>query len=553
MTIKRITAAVLLAASSYPQHLISQPELPLLMQFESEATEKEAHAAGIVGLHSHRFARVQLNSDVLLTSAHGRFGNEKVGMESLDGNRVLVAGQVIGIEPFPGERYQLHGRHIEVDDGGIWSWVGEVVGHEHGEAILTFDGERVYGTFRAGTVIHEYRTAENGITFVREPNPDAYGFEAHCSADDYNSSPGYRTTPTETQYKMIHRPDDYVLSGGQSTIDVMVLYSPAVASRYNVASLVNNSVASLNTSFINSNASASVRIVHYDSIDGFDESSYQGGILVPTDIRQISFDMRDSQGPFSSVPALRDTHDADLVIFLFDGSKASGACGYGLIPLSSTGDDSAVYSTTGDECILPFNNFTHEIGHTLGGRHDYISDPYPLPYPYSRGHSSTNPSFMTIMGSVDCHMSSCSRLNRWSNPLQSYMGVPLGVPMATPPGWGADMTQALNNMTPVVAAYRTPSATTPSTPATMTVIRGYCHGINLVDWSVATGTVGWYEIESSTSSSFTLSDLVYRGPISALQLMVSTSTYIRGRACNSNACSPWELAPLTAEYFPYCL
>lgn len=147
----------------------------------------------------------------------------------------------------------------------------------------------------------------------------------------------------------------------------MVLYSPAVASRYDIATLVNNSAASMNSSFLASNVDASVRVVHYGVISGYSEPSP----VVWSTLPDIAVDMRDGTSPFASVPGLRDSHAADVVIFLYDGSKNDGvSCGWGFVPSSSAGDDDAVYSVTGDECIAPFNNFAHEIGHTLGGDHD---------------------------------------------------------------------------------------------------------------------------------------------------------------------------------------
>lgn len=160
---------------------------------------------------------------------------------------------------------------------------------------------------------------------------------------------------------------------------------------------------------------------------------------------------------------------------------------------------------------------------------------------------------MTIMGSEACSFSNCPRLSRWSNPLQTYLGVPLGVTMATPPGWGEDMTLSLNNMRSVIAGYRSPSGSAPSAPSSVTVERMLCYGTNLVYWATASGTVGWYEVETSTSSSFTWQSLVYRGPQQMLSLWVDEATYVRGRSCNSNGCSGWQVAPITATYTPGCI
>jgi hypothetical protein len=87
----------------------------------------------------------------------------------------------------------------------------------------------------------------------------------------------------------------------------------------------------------------------------------------------------------------------------------------------------------------------------------------------------------------------------------------------------------------------------------VSVHRDYCYGSNVVDWTAGSGAVGWYEIQTSSSSNFSSSSEVYRGPLGSLILDVGTTTYVRGRSCNAEGCSSWKQAFPTAIYHNGCL
>lgn len=212
--------------------------------------------------------------------------------------------------------------------------------------------------------------------------------------------------------------------GGTGNVDILALYSTAVEGRYDVPLLINNAISSMNASFGTTGVSGSVRVVGYKSV------SYSEGTVDVTEMGNIRVAMRDGTGVFSSVPIWKNDLGADLAVMIFDSSHASGTCGRGFILDSTSGDSTLAYSVTGDGCISAFENFSHEVGHNLGGRHDSSVDTATTPYAYSHGFSDTNsPEFRTIMGGLGtCSLSGCNRLNRWSNPSQNYsVGRPLGV------------------------------------------------------------------------------------------------------------------------------
>lgn len=205
------TASLFVAAPLWASH---PPEPALLMQFIALVPETEARAAGIVGEHSRRFSRVSLNLDTLRTEVNhlGSLGRRNEGGAR---SPAPTVGQVVEIEPFPNERYRLRGRLVEATDDGPWTWVGEIVGKEHSDAVLTIDGENIYGTLRVDEVIHEFRTGSNGITYAREPDPDGYGFESHCAVGRQRPVPAKMSSKNP---RRVSQPPDNQLWGSRRRI-----------------------------------------------------------------------------------------------------------------------------------------------------------------------------------------------------------------------------------------------------------------------------------------------------------------------------------------------
>jgi|GEM_PF-3205137 len=78
-----------------------------------------------------------------------------------------------------------------------------------------------------------------------------------------------------------------------------------------------------------------------------------------------------------------------------------------------------------------------------------------------------------------------------------------------------------------------------------------CYGFNDVSWTAASSPVTEYEVQGSTSSSFTGAWTYYSGPNTAVGINVQQTTYVRVRACNYVSCGGWVSAG-TASYYPYC-
>lgn len=503
----------------------------VLIAFEASISQLQAQELGLVGRHSHRWSQVRIDTAVLKSKQSVRGQAQYVHRV---GNSVLV-------EPFAGERHVVEGRAVEVDALGSWTWRGLVRHVEHADFLLTGSADELYGSLRLNGRTYEIQTGRDGRQYVRDIDTSGYGFSSACAVSDERQE----SVPSAASVTQAGNNASGVVLGDQTNrmIDVLVLYSPASAQRYKPHVLAANSIAAMNASFSESSIDASIRLAHLAEATGFMEPA----ILDPDAIESLTMQLASGSGQFAYVPALRDAVLADLVLLVFDSTNVDVACGFGLIPSHQSGDSSQAFSVTGDECIVPFNNFAHELGHNMGGRHDSGLDNTPLPFSYSHGFTNSAPPFRTIMGSYFCSLLGCDRLNRWSTPFQSYQGAILGSSVA-------NMVQSNSAMTPVVANYRDPVSPLPGLLPWLSVSSAQCFALNWISWGAAAGNVEWYEIQASPQSTFPSYGQIYQGPAPIVVAYDAYEpTHIRGRSCNSSGCSAWLDGSSPAFYTNGCL
>lgn len=259
--------------------------------------------------------------------------------------------------------------------------------------------------------------------------------------------------------------------------------------------------------------------------------------------------MHDGTGDFSEVPGLLSQYRADVVVMFVDGTRITeGPCGVSYDMQNTDGSDSddvdVVLSTS---CAVGDRTFTHEIGHILSARHD-ISTSYAYsgnPFTDDYGYSSSSPAFHTIMGELDgtggvCNPTDgCPRINYWSSLTQTYNGAALGTTQTiNGVTYSSDMANVLGTTVPIVAAYRsTAGLSVPGNPGTPTSF--YCNGNTQIFWTASTGTVGWYEGETSTTGSGGPFTQVLKRPGTSLSAYFSPGTRFRVKACNGSGCSAY--------------
>src|SRR5690606_37202680 len=100
--------------------------------------------------------------------------------------------------------------------------------------------------------------------------------------------------------------------------------------------------------------------------------------------------IRTDDGVLDEIHALRDAHEADVVV-LVPGTRTAPT--WAVMAEARTAFALVYWDGLG----APYYSLAHEIGHLQGARHAFEDDPNPEPFPY--GHGFKNDSLRTIMAS----------------------------------------------------------------------------------------------------------------------------------------------------------
>ena len=272
---------------------------------------------------------------------------------------------------------------------------------------------------------------------------------------------------------------DFVPSGSgcgrppaaMSLIDILVVYTPAAreiaGGTAEMETVIDLFIAETNQAYLDGGVNQRLVLVATEEVD------YTGSGNPSTDLSRL---VATSDSYMDEIHALRDEAGADLVHLIIDsgGGRAKFA---------------RAFATTdiGSGSIV----FAHELGHNMGLKHDRYVD-RSAPFPYSHGYvnqqafaegTPESARWNTIMAYQNqCSDAGfgCDRIMRFSNPNQTYLGDPLGVPgdermfAVTGP---ADAVRTLNLTRHSVAGFRTrasgnrltmPSAVSQARPAVRT-------------------------------------------------------------------------------------
>lgn len=191
-------------------------------------------------------------------------------------------------------------------------------------------------------------------------------------------------------------------------IDVMVLYTPAVSRVVNdVRSLIDLAMAETNASYSFSRVNATLKLVHHAEVNYRESGSFK------TDVDRLA---GTSDGHIDGIHALRNSHDADVVVLLINDDQACGRA------KAIYANAATAFAVCHYDCATGYYSFGHEIGHLQGARHNPEADPSSSPFPY--GHGYYKNSWRTIM-SYNCP-GGCTRQKFWSNPDTTHGGIPTG-------------------------------------------------------------------------------------------------------------------------------
>ena len=271
------------------------------------------------------------------------------------------------------------------------------------------NGVEVWETIEAreGNVISTYPFTANSIDFLVDSDDDGV---SDFNEDLFNTDPTDATSQPETV-----------------VIDVMALYTPAVATAYNnePEAKILHELEWGNQALRNSNINARFRLVKAQS------TNYEGLDL------DIALDAVTAQtGVFEGIDAVREEVGADLLVLYVENDPDGELCGLATasgVWASGAGSDGDLGFNTRSQsaAVIPAgcrtNSLTHEFGHNMGLGHDAREETAPVgTFDWSRGHG-VDGLFSTIMAYEDGYDYFGPDIQYFSNPEIPCNGQPCGV------------------------------------------------------------------------------------------------------------------------------
>ena len=332
--------------------------------------------------------------------------------------------------------------------------------------VLTVSGEWVAGTVWSPHGRYVIRPLGGGVASVRQLDPSSLG---RCGVG-VDSTEGL-TGPSlaEAERPSLHHSPEAVASDESapvseafpeddgSLIDLLVVYPSfarrSVGGHRAMRALIDSDLALANEAYRIGGAAQQLNLVAAVEARRTALENRNGGMFEA--LRHVN---DPSSGYMDEVSELRDSYAADLVLVhwghVIDGAIAGVADLLELLepPLAAEG-------TPFGFSVANSFAFAHELGHSMGLRHDRANDPGNTPFPYSHGlrllDSEGFLRFATIMASSGPHPAP-----RFSNPRQWHpdeSGIRMGVPGDDPSDSAdgpADAVRSLNGTRRLVANFR---------------------------------------------------------------------------------------------------
>lgn len=329
----------------------------------------------------------------------------------------------------PGQDILLH-QTSRVERGDTWTMNAKIQGSSTGYGFFHFNGEYLTAKIHLDDQVYHLMPKGNQywnweVVDLRILDQDS----TSCIEEDTHEEDSHEERPI---------PASTEPPAGNSTIDVIVIYSENYASQFsNDAGLlqaeVDTRIAEANQIYQNSGIGIDLVLLHHQAVDMPDNLSSGGDV-----------------DNYSIATQLREDYGADLVAFWNVNGSAGSAQNY-------SGSSSNAYSTAKKSRVQSGYTFVHEIGHNMGAKHDrqtYIdqgrgSELTQSAYKYGLSFDT----YRSVMSYDNCSTSSCDRIMNFTNPDVLYQGVRTGIPVGeTDP---ANNARRLNDTRATMAQFRT--------------------------------------------------------------------------------------------------
>jgi hypothetical protein len=221
-------------------------------------------------------------------------------------------------------------------------------------------------------------------------------------------------------------------------VDLLVLYSNTAAALYpgGIDTRIQHMLAVSNQAYSDSTVGITLRLAHKTAVSYGDSANSNTALSA----------FQQNAAPFTSAESLRTQYGADMAVLLRpyvnDGIAGLAYVGGTGTQGNLSGHKRWMYShisvNTADYVLA------HELGHNFGLAHSRLQTPGGGTWSYSAGYGVAG-QFVTIMAYASSFgvNDSSGKLYRFSNPLQTHNGMPIGI-VSTNASQGADAAKSLN-------------------------------------------------------------------------------------------------------------
>lgn len=370
---------------------------------------------------------------------------QRVDVDSLARLSDVQASSVLQLDFFSDVTFRAVRERVERTAAGV-AWTGSLDGYPQSQAVFVTAGDELIGHVYApfGFFRVERQAGSYVVQQVAQPE-----FDGSDLVEAPRTGRGGAVT--------ISRPsavDD------EHVIDVLVAYTnnalKGFGSAIRAQAAVDLAIAETNQALRNTGVEASVRVVHLVAVEYEESGDHR------TDLARL---LDPGDGFLDAVVPLREEHAADLVALITE--RMDEACGAAYMAYQPSSPTFGWLSVNRRICLNDNPTLAHEIGHNLGGAHDWYDTPDGGAYVHAKGHVSIPARFRDIMSTYHhCYDAnvSCARFLSYSNPALRHQGHAQGVSIGTNTKCtarnpsndpcDADLAHTFSNVAPLVAKYR---------------------------------------------------------------------------------------------------